>query len=283
LAVAAIRILPAISNISGSVNALVFNRPAFESAYDKIVKTGLRSKHIDKKKNRDVLNKVELQETVVINNIRWKYSDDQPDILSDLNLQIKKGESIGIIGESGAGKTTLADVILGILEPQSGKVEADGRSIYEEDTAWWKMIGYVPQNVFLLDDTIKNNILFGIAEEELDEERLDSAIDKAQLRNFVESQKDGVETVLGERGVRISGGQRQRIAIARALYYDPDVLVLDEATSALDNETENAVIDAINALQGEKTLIIIAHRLSTIEKCDKIVRIENGKAISVMQ
>ena len=185
LAVAAIRILPAISNISVAVNALVFNRPAFESAYDNIVTTGLRSKHTEKRDLDDTYEKVELKDSLVLNNIRFRYCDDKPDILFNLNLEIRKGESVGIIGESGAGKTTLADVILGILQPQSGSVEVDGKSIYEKETTWYKLVGYVPQNIFLLDDTIKNNVLFGIAEENIDEKRLNDAIEKSQLKHFV--------------------------------------------------------------------------------------------------
>ncbi len=279
LAVAAIRILPAISNISGAINTLVYNRPGFEGAYENIVNNGLRLDNRTESGKTQLSGTPRLNDAIVIDNISWRYDENLPNILDDLSLVLRKGESIGIIGESGAGKTTLADAVLGVLRPQSGIIDVDGKSIYEEETEWCKMIGYVPQNVFLLDDSIKNNILFGIPEEDLDEKKLSTAIEKAQLKKFVEDQRDGIDAILGERGVRISGGQRQRIAIARALYYDPDVLVLDEATSALDNDTENAVIEAINALHGEKTLIIIAHRLSTIEKCDRIFEIKDGKAI----
>ena len=281
LAVAAIRILPAISNISGAINGLVYNRPAFESAYNNIISSGNRRQLNDtdcNNENNTLKNNI-FNEEIDVNSIYWKYSDRLPYVLSDVTFSIKKGEAIGIVGESGAGKSTLADILLGVLIPQKGTITVDGKSIHDEDTLWHKMVGYVPQNVFLIDDTIKNNILFGIDEKDADDRRLNDAIDKAQLRSFVDSQKDGIDTVLGERGVRISGGQRQRIAIARALYYDPDILVLDEATSALDNETENALIEAINALHGEKTLIIIAHRLTTIEKCDKVYEIKSGKAI----
>ena len=169
--------------------------------------------------------------------------------------------------------------MLGLFKPQYGDILVDGKSIYENSTNWNKLVGYVPQNVFLIDDTVRNNILFGVDEENANEERIWQTIERAQLKEFVENLPQGLDTVLGERGIKISGGQRQRIAIARALYYDPPIIVLDEATSALDNETENAVMESINNLQGEKTLIIVAHRLTTIEKCDKVYEISNGKAI----
>lgn len=294
LAVAAIRLLPSISNISNAMNSLVFQRPALESAYDNLVANRINEYKIygdteseePAEHNTEQIQEREIGEitstfinTIRIENISWKYAKELPNVLEGLSLDIHKGESIGLIGESGAGKTTLADIILGLFIPQSGQVSVDGRNIYAYATMWHRMIGYVPQSVFLLDDTVRNNILFGIDESELNEAWLQRAINQAQMRKFVEQLPNGIETVLGERGVKISGGQRQRIAIARALYNNPDILVLDEATSALDNETEAAVIDAINALHGEKTLIIVAHRLSTIENCDKVYEVVDGTAV----
>lgn len=278
VAVASVRILPSVSSLANSMNSLVFNRPALESAYENISEgrkyiAGLEDCNLQNVKD------IRFEKDIKINTISWRYKDDLPNVLKDLSLSIKPGEAIGLIGESGAGKTTLADVILGLFKPQSGTITVDGNDIYKADTAWHKLIGYVPQSVFLMDDTIRNNILFGIDSEEINEERLWNAIDKAQLREFVEKQPEGINTILGERGVKISGGQRQRIAIARALYYNPPILVLDEATAALDNETESAVIESINALQGDKTLIIIAHRLTTIANCDHIYEVKDGKAI----
>lgn len=283
LAVAAMRLLPSISNISNSINSLIFQRPALESAYDNIVKSGLRDTEVSagKKENKGDDSDVHFDDCIRADKITWRYGEDLPDVLKSLDIEIKKGEAVGLVGESGAGKTTLADILLGLFEPQEGTITVDGRSIFEEETKWHKLVGYVPQSVFLIDDTVKNNILFGISEEDADEERLNRAVDQAQMRKFVENLPNGLDTILGERGVKISGGQRQRIAIARALYYNPEILVLDEATSALDNETEAAVIEAINALQGEKTLIIVAHRLSTIANCDKVYRVEKGKATLV--
>lgn len=182
---------------------------------------------------------------------------------------------MAFIGESGAGKTTLADIILGLYIPQEGTVTVDGVSIYDIPQDWSRIVGYVPQSVYLLDDTIRNNILFG--EKQMDDKKIWDALKQAQLYDFVKTLPDGLNTIVGERGIKFSGGQRQRIAIARALYYNPDILVLDEATSALDNETEEALMESIEALQGLKTLIIIAHRLSTIRNCDKIYEVKDGK------
>ena len=282
LGVAAVRILPSVSNMSNAMNSLVFQRPAFESAYNNLVEGKIKDTEVvSSSSNNDEELSATFGSTINIENISWKYRENLPNVLEDLSMTIKKGESVGLIGESGAGKTTLADVILGLLVPQKGNVSVDGKSIYDKSTNWHKMVGYVPQSVFLIDDTIRNNILFGIDEKDADEKQIERAIEQAQLSEFVSKQQNGLDTILGERGVKISGGQRQRIAIARALYYDPDILVLDEATSALDNDTEAAVIEAINALQGHKTLIIVAHRLTTIEKCDKVYEIKDGKAIQV--
>jgi len=278
LGVAAIRILPSMSNISNSMNSLVFNRPALESAYNNLVAGDVKNEVVSIDESVDNSEKVGFANSIKVTDISWRYGEKLPDVIKDMSLEINRGEAIGLVGESGAGKTTLADIILGLFVPQKGSITVDGKSIHERSTQWHRMIGYVPQSVFLIDDTIRNNILFGIDEKDVDEERLNRAIEQAQLSDFVAKQSDGLDTILGERGVKISGGQRQRIAIARALYYDPDILVLDEATSALDNETEAAVIDSINALQGQKTLIIVAHRLSTIANCDKIYEIGNGKA-----
>lgn len=278
LGMAAVRILPSISSMSNAMNSLVFQRPALESSYNNLAKDCIKDIDIGMSEDRGSQEKTVFNNSISVEDISWRYSENLPDIISGLSIEIHKGEAIGLIGESGAGKTTLADIILGLFIPQKGKITVDGKSIHDSEVCWHKMIGYVPQSVFLLDDSIRNNILFGIDEKDMDEEKLDKAIKMSQLSEFVEKQERGLDTILGERGVKISGGQRQRIAIARALYYDPDILVLDEATSALDNETEASVIEAINALQGEKTLIIVAHRLTTIEKCDKVYEIKDGKA-----
>lgn len=278
VAVAAVRILPSISNIANAMNSLVYQRPALESAYENISNLEYQSEDSLQPESTNVKNQVDFREEIQIKSISWKYSDTLPNVLENLNMEIRPGEAIGLIGESGAGKTTLADILLGLFQPQNGEITVDGKSIYEADTNWHKLVGYVPQNVFLIDDTVRNNILFGVDEKDIDEERIWQTVEQAQLKEFVKNLPQGLDTVLGERGIKISGGQRQRIAIARALYYDPEILVLDEATSALDNDTENAIMESINTLQGEKTLIIVAHRLTTIANCDKVYDIKNGKA-----
>ena len=195
-----------------------------------------------------------------------------------MSLVIEKGQSVAFIGQSGAGKTTLADIMLGLLVPANGKIVMDGQyDIHQMRAAWSRIIAFVPQTVYLMDDTIRNNVAFGMDAEEIDEKQVWEALDQAQLKAFVEELPEGLDTLIGERGVRFSGGQRQRIAIARALYTNPDILVLDEATSALDNETENAVMEAIERLQGKKTLITIAHRLTTVRKCDILYEVKDGK------
>ena len=278
VAVAAVRILPSISNIANAMNSLVYQRPALESAYDNISNLEYQNGDSPQPESTNVQNQVDFREEIQIKSISWKYSDALPNVLENLDMEIRPGEAIGLIGESGAGKTTLADILLGLFQPQAGEITVDGKSIYVADTNWHKLVGYVPQNVFLIDDTVRNNILFGVDEKDIDEERIWQTVEQAQLKEFVKNLPQGLDTVLGERGIKISGGQRQRIAIARALYYDPEILVLDEATSALDNDTENAIMESINTLQGEKTLIIVAHRLTTIANCDKVYEIRNGRA-----
>lgn len=275
VAVASVRILPSISNIANAMNSLVYQRPALENVYDNITNLKKQSECLEQKRILEPSAQAVFRDKIHIKNISWKYSDELPNVLENLDMEIRPGEAIGLIGESGAGKTTLADILLGLFKPQYGDILVDGKSIYENSTNWNKLVGYVPQNVFLIDDTVRNNILFGVDEENADEERIWQTIERAQLKEFVERLPHGIDTVLGERGIKISGGQRQRIAIARALYYNPPIIVLDEATSALDNETENAVMESINNLQGEKTLIIVAHRLTTIEKCDRVFEINN--------
>lgn len=285
MAIAAVRILPSISSLANYMNTLVFNRIALEEAYRNIMNAEKADRQNTDMQADESINDgqhmVKFRRTLSIDHIKWKYKENLPWVLDDLSLKINKGESVAFIGESGAGKTTLADIILGLLEPQGGQVKADESDIFRVLPQWAKVIGYVPQTVFLLDDTIRNNVAFGLTRDEVDDALIWKALEQAQIRTMVEGLENGLDAVVGERGVRFSGGQRQRIAIARALYYNPDILILDEATSALDSETESAVMEAIDALQGVKTLIIVAHRLTTIRKCDRIFEIKNGQAYLV--
>lgn len=214
--------------------------------------------------------------------ISFHYPESEQWILQDANLQITKNSSIALIGASGAGKTTAVDIILGLLEPQSGCVTVDGMDIRKQMYSWHQCIGYIPQTIYLMDDTIRANIAFGIPEDEVDDERIKQAMKEAQLDQFVDSLPEQTHTIIGDRGVKLSGGQRQRIGIARALYRNPQVLILDEATSALDNETEKEVMEAIDGLHGQRTMIVIAHRLTTIKNCDAIYEVADGKITKKM-
>lgn len=270
-AVAAVRLLPSINRITSNYGVIMFNFPAFDAVYSDL-------KEIEKLgqtfENTSVGNKKLLFDNCIeIKNLTFGYPRKDDNVLENVNITIKSHQSIALIGPSGAGKTTLADIILGVLKPTGGYVLVDGVNIEDKAEEWRANLGYIPQSIYLMDDTIKNNILYG--QETWDEDRLWKAIEEAQLKDFVLNLENGIDTIIGENGVCLSGGQRQRIGIARALYTNPDVLVLDEATSALDNETEEAVMEAINHLSGNKTLIIIAHRLSTIEKCDVIYEVKD--------
>ena len=215
--------------------------------------------------------------SIKIENVSYRYPNTERDVLSDVNFEIPEGTSVGLIGSSGAGKTTIADIILGILTPTKGRVMYGDMNVHEHPLAWSKKLAYIPQAIFLADESIRDNVAFGIEEDEIEEDKVWQALSEAQLDAFVRSLPEGLDTMVGERGVRLSGGQRQRIGIARALYGDPEILVLDEATAALDSETETAVMEAIDRLQGRKTLIIIAHRLTTIRGCGIVFKVDEGK------
>jgi ABC-type multidrug transport system fused ATPase/permease subunit len=217
--------------------------------------------------------------SVAVENLDFKYEQSESLVLSNINLKIMSGEAVGFIGQSGSGKSTLIDIMLGLLHPQSGSVTINGHGIEDVKQSWQKSIGYIPQTIFLMDDSLRRNIAIGIADAEIDEEAIVEALKSAQLEDFVASLPEGLDTLVGERGVRLSGGQRQRIGIARALYHRPSVLVLDEATSSLDTETEHGVMQAVQALQGDKTVIIVAHRLSTVEYCDRLYRLDAGRIV----
>lgn len=280
-AVAAFRVLPSIGRISSSFNQFVFMCPTVTAVYDNLKEfEKYEARGIGLEMNEKVSEALPFAKEIRIEGLSWKYDNSDKIVLDNLNLTIPKGVAIGLIGQSGAGKSTLADILLGLFVPQSGTIEIDGVSIIDNLERWRNTISYVPQTVFLRDDTIRNNIAFGIEESQIDDRKVERALEQAQLKSVVDELPDGINTYMGERGIRFSGGQRQRVAIARALYNDPEILVLDEATAALDNDTEAAVMEAIDALHGHKTLIIVAHRLSTIQKCDKIYEIVDGVAVA---
>lgn len=280
-AVAAFRILPSLGRISSSYNTFMSCIPGIDETYQNFKTArsyGSEKEYTLSDNQRDGISKRDWKQLNIVD-VSWTYPETDKIILNNVSLQIKRGTSIAFVGPSGTGKTTFADVILGLYKPQTGKVLLDEDNIFDLGNEWGNIISFVPQNVYLLNDSIKNNIAFGIPEKDIDIEKVMYALERAQLMEFVLTLTDGVYTEIGESGIRLSGGQRQRIAIARALYNDPDILVLDEATSALDNETETAVMEAIDSLHGEKTLIIIAHRLTTIRNCDNIYKVKDGKAI----
>lgn len=280
IAIAAFRILPSLGSLLSSVNILVYNAPALSEAYDTLsMVKNLESDEKTKNEFRNEKKNYNFKREVELSHLTFVYPGGKEKIINDLSMKIEKGTSIAFIGKSGAGKTTLADLILGLLDAQSGEIKMDGISIKEMGREWYKIIGYVPQSVYLIDSTIRENVAFGIDEKEIDDQRVWKALEMAQLKEYIMSLPNELNEYVGERGVRFSGGQRQRMAIARALYNDPEILVLDEATAALDTETETAVMESIEALQGYKTLIIVAHRLSTIRTCDYIYEIKNGEAV----
>lgn len=292
-AMASFRLLPSISNVLNSFNAIKhsnyvvdklyldlkqveeFKTPASNDSNLLKGKSGsIKSKH-DNWKEQEILFKNEF----TLDKISYRYPNADDYALRELTLTIKKDQSIGLIGKSGAGKTTLVDVVLGLLQPESGDIIVDKRSVSQNIRGWQKLIGYIPQSIFLTDDTLMRNIAFGIPDEEVDDQKLYEAIEAAQLSELVTDLPEGIHTRVGERGVRLSGGQRQRVGIARALYHESEILILDEATAALDNETESLVSDSIKSLAGNKTLIIIAHRLTTLENCDVIYDLSKGQII----
>ncbi len=276
-AVGAFRILPSLGRVSSSMNQIIFYAPTLYATYSNIKRLREENKGI----NIDVDSEngtLTFNDTIKVENVCYHYADSSEDVLHDLNLVIHKGESIGLIGQSGAGKSTLMDIILGLHHPQKGKILVDGIDIQKNPLGWSKLIGYVPQGIYLSDTSIRENVAFGIPVQEIDDEKVWDVLKQAQIYDFVKSLPEGINTVIGERGVRFSGGQQQRIAIARALYHNPQILVMDEATSALDNETEAAVMEAVESLQGKITMIIVAHRLTTVKKCDQVYEIKNKVA-----
>lgn len=271
-ALAAARLMPSINRISTHLSTIAYYEPSLNFVCDHLNIASL--KDADLENNQEIM---EIKDRIALEKITFAYPNSERKIFDCADMEIPVGKSVGVIGSSGAGKTTIIDVLLGLLKPQEGCVLCDGTDIREYYAAWLHNIGYIAQNIYMLDNTIRANVAFGVEEKEINEEQIWKVLEEAQMAEYIRSLPEGLDTVIGDRGVRLSGGQRQRIGIARALYHDPELLVFDEATSALDNETEAAIMDAINSLKGKKTMVIIAHRLKTIENCDIVYKVEQGK------
>ena len=277
---AAMRLIPSANRINNYLTSISYFEPFFMGVSDHLQEE-IHDKNmvydVEAYNHKKLVEKLDIKKSIKLEDISYKYPNSEQQIFDHADMEIPVGSAVGIVGSSGSGKTTVVDILLGLLELQTGKITADGVDVKEHYEEWLKNIGYIPQTIFMIDSTIRKNVAFGIADEDIDDERVWAVLKEAQLDEFVKSLPEGLDTGIGERGIRLSGGQRQRIGIARALFEDPEVLVLDEATSALDNDTEAAIMESINRLHGKKTLIIIAHRLQTIEKCDIVYRVENGK------
>jgi ABC-type multidrug transport system fused ATPase/permease subunit len=271
-AATAFRVIPSIGRIIASIQAITFAAPQIRSVYKDL--------GIDVPEEAGPSRVMSFVGKIEFRNVSFSYESGNKASLNDVSLEIQCGESVGIVGPSGAGKSTLVDILLGLLAPTSGEIFIDDVPMSSNVRGWQSLVGYVPQSIYLTDDSLKKNVAFGLHERDIDSVAVESAIAAAQLSEFVATLPNGLDTVVGERGVRLSGGQRQRIGIARALYNNPKVLVLDEATSALDSETESGVMDAVRSLQGERTVIIVAHRLSTVEHCSRIFTIEDSRLVA---
>ena len=282
LAAAAARLLPSANRINNYLTSIAYFEPFLdnvsENLQDEIHDESI-SYNSEDYRTKSQIEKLPVHKSINLEGITYKYPNTDKYILNGADMEIPVGKSVGIVGTSGAGKTTIVDVLLGLLEPEKGEILADGVDVKTNYKGWLKNVGYIPQTIFMTDSTIRKNVAFGVPEDEIDDAKVWQALSEAALDSFVKELPEGLDTEIGERGIRLSGGQRQRIGIARALFEDPEVLVLDEATSALDNDTEAAIMDSINRLHGKKTLVIIAHRLQTIEKCDMIYGIKEGKAV----
>ncbi|UPM54158.1 ABC transporter ATP-binding protein [Gottfriedia acidiceleris] len=285
-AMAAFRLMPSITRIVGFITAIRYSQPALLTIYDDLFLNKdqhVSSDHLVLEDSSKILGRNErvYTDSIILKDISFRYPNQKDFSVRDVSLKIPIGQSVAFIGESGAGKTTLVDIILGLFHPENGEILIDGKNLNDQRATWKQKIGYIPQSIFLSDDSIRGNIAFGLDENQIDDYAVWRALEQAQLKEFVESLPNQLNTTVGERGVRLSGGQRQRIGIARALYHNPEIIFMDEATSALDNETEKEIMKAIDGLKGEKTLIIIAHRLSTIENCDIVFKLNKGRLVTV--
>lgn len=278
-ALAAMRLLPSVNRVNTYMANIAYYESALNYIYENVDTEALsRQEELDAYRlanpNTTLIN---LEKEIELRDITFAYPNTDKKIFDQADMKIPVGKSVGVVGASGAGKTTIVDVLLGLLELQNGTITSDGTNIFDNYGAWLAHVGYIPQTIYMLDDSIRNNIAFGVKEEDIDDGRVWEVLEQAQMKTFVEELPDKLDSQIGERGVRISGGQRQRLGIARALYHDPELLIFDEATSALDNDTETAIMEAIDTLHGQKTMVIIAHRLRTIENCDIIYEVKDGK------
>ena len=276
-AVAAVRLMPSVNRINTHLTNIAYFAPSVDYVYANVDFRDYKEERRFGSARIEEKEPIVVKDSICLNKIDYAYPNTNKLILEQADMEIPIGKSVGIIGPSGAGKTTAVDIILGLLDVQGGTITCGGQNVMDNYASWLSHIGYIPQTIYLTDDPIRDNIAFGINRDEIDDKRIWEVLEEAQLKEFVESLPEGLDTSVGERGVRISGGQRQRLGIARALYHNPEILVFDEATSALDTETETAIMEAIDSFHGKKTLIIIAHRLRTIENCDMIFRVEGGK------
>lgn len=275
--VAAMRMMPSINRINTYMTDISYFRPCLDYVYENMNISEISRRNNQTLKPADTSKKMQLRDKIELKGIVYAYPNTDKLIFDRADMTVPSGKSVGIMGPSGAGKSTIVDILLGLLKVREGSITCDGVSIFDNYPAWLAQIGYIPQSIYLVDEPVRNNIAFGIADDEIDDDRIWQALEEAQLKDFIKGLPEGLDTAIGDRGVRLSGGQRQRLGIARALYHNPEILVFDEATSALDNETEAAVMEAINSFHGRKTMVIIAHRLNTIEKCDIIYKVDEGK------
>ena len=276
MAIAAVRLIPSMNKVNSCLGVIAYNYPSLDHVYHILQNVELTDHQQEANTLIDRSKQSPLNHGLIVKNLSFGFSDEKALLFDNISLQIPARKAAAFIGPTGAGKTTLADLILGLQKPMTGNIKADNIDINENPDWWAQQVGYIPQKIYICDDTVRRNVAFGFRNQDIDDEKVWSCLKDAQIDEYIRSLPDKLETRCGEAGVRFSGGQIQRIGIARALYSDPQFIVMDEATSALDNETEQAVMEAIDKLSGKKTLLIIAHRLTTIRNCDVVYRINNG-------
>lgn len=277
--VAAMRIMPSANRINTYLTEIAYEEPSLNYLYENLTESMRTDAEMRAERAAIAGPELTLNDKIELKNITYRYPGGERNIFTGASMTVPKGKSVGIKGTTGAGKSTIVDILMGLLHVQEGEILCDGRDIFSNYDSWLAQVGYIPQSIYLVDEPIRVNIAFGIDEDQIDDTKVWQALEEAQLADFVRTLPEGLDTTIGDRGMRLSGGQQQRIGIARALYHDPEILVFDEATSSLDGETEAALMESINSFHGRKTMVIIAHRLNTIEKCDIIYKVEDEKLI----